>query len=442
MKRFIIIMAAIVCLASAAWAQNNRQLSPEQWKHAVAVCAQATAYDQGFGKDPAKLNMDYPQGYTLDDLNTVYRDNGPRWRRIYDQFKKDENRNGDMEQLRGLIKKSNVWNNLVEPELNKYLENQPVAAPAEDMADGQPAPDGQQPNAQPGDPNGAPGQQVAQGPDGKPGPGDRHHRHDGKPGEHHACNWPLWLGILGSLLGLIALIISLINSSRINKQRRFIGRELDRTNGNLQQLANESAEQMKALSIRLTGKEVNRNRPTGETAVADNRKNDQRRAQQQPQQQRQQQGQQGQQRQQQGQQGQQRQQQGQQGQQRQQQGQQQRDNAGDKREAHKLAQPLTVFLSKPDDNDNFVRATDTFEPGNSIYRLTTDDGEHGKFEVIDNPDVHRFALMMPAENLMRACSGNAIQIPSGTRIVTDRPGEAIFKDGKWHVSLKAIIHYA
>ena len=49
--------------------------------------------------------------------------------------------------------------------------------------------------------------------------------------------------------------------------------------------------------------------------------------------------------------------------------------------------------------------------------------------------------MMPAENLIRACSGNAIQIPSGSRIITDRAGEAEFIDGSWHVVVKAIIHY-
>ena len=88
-----------------------------------------------------------------------------------------------------------------------------------------------------------------------------------------------------------------------------------------------------------------------------------------------------------------------------------------------------------------MRVSDTFEPGNSIYVLTTFDGQHGTFEVIDKPEVHSFALMMPAENLIRACSGNAIQIPSGTHIVTDRAGEAEFIDGKWHIVVKAIIHY-
>jgi hypothetical protein len=102
---------------------------------------------------------------------------------------------------------------------------------------------------------------------------------------------------------------------------------------------------------------------------------------------------------------------------------------------------MNLFMSKPDENDDFTRVSDTFEPGNSIYVLTTFDGQHGTFEVIDKPEVHRFALMMPAENLIRACSGNAIQIPSGTRIITDRAGEAEFIDGKWHVVVKAIIHY-
>ena len=102
---------------------------------------------------------------------------------------------------------------------------------------------------------------------------------------------------------------------------------------------------------------------------------------------------------------------------------------------------MNLFMSKPDENDDFTRVSDTFEPGNSIYVLTTFDGQRGNFEVIDKPEVHRFALMMPAENLIRACSGNAIQIPSGTRIITDRAGEAEFIDGKWHVVVKAIIHY-
>lgn len=101
-----------------------------------------------------------------------------------------------------------------------------------------------------------------------------------------------------------------------------------------------------------------------------------------------------------------------------------------------------IYLAKPDDNACFTRATSDFELGNSIFVLSTTDGVHGEFSVIDHPDVHRFALMMPSENLTRACSGNAIQMSTGmTRIVTDRAGEALLENGQWYVTVKAEIHY-
>ena len=100
------------------------------------------------------------------------------------------------------------------------------------------------------------------------------------------------------------------------------------------------------------------------------------------------------------------------------------------------------YLSKPDENDCFTRVSDQFEPGNSLFVLTTTDNKHGEFQVIDNRDVYRFALMMPSENLLQACSGNSIQVSTGmSRIITDRPGEAHYENGQWRVVVKAIIHY-
>lgn len=111
-------------------------------------------------------------------------------------------------------------------------------------------------------------------------------------------------------------------------------------------------------------------------------------------------------------------------------------------EDEKAVAPKKYYLTKPDANDYFMRATDNIEIGNSIYELCTFDGLTGTFRVIDNADVHHFALMMPTENLVRACTGNAIQISGGnSRIVTDRDGTARFENGRWHVAVKAIIHY-
>ena len=93
-------------------------------------------------------------------------------------------------------------------------------------------------------------------------------------------------------------------------------------------------------------------------------------------------------------------------------------------------------------NDYFIRTTEVVEIGNSIFELSTNDGVTGTFKVIDNPEVHQFALMMPTENLVRACTGKGIQISNGkTRIVTDREGTARLENGRWHVAVKAIIHY-
>lgn len=104
--------------------------------------------------------------------------------------------------------------------------------------------------------------------------------------------------------------------------------------------------------------------------------------------------------------------------------------------------PQTIYLAKPDAKDCFTRASQHFELGNSLFELTTTDGLHGTFTVIDNADAQRFALMMPTENLTHACTGTAIQVSTGkTAIVTDAPGEAVLDNGAWRITRKAVIHY-
>lgn len=102
----------------------------------------------------------------------------------------------------------------------------------------------------------------------------------------------------------------------------------------------------------------------------------------------------------------------------------------------------TFYLSRTDENGRFMRVSQTFEPGNSIFVLTSHDGRRGTFCVMDNRDVHRFALMMPTENLTRSCTGPNIQLSAGfTHIVTDHDGEAVNEKGQWQVTRPAIIHY-
>ena len=395
MKRITLLMAAIICLATTAVAQisENQTLSTTLWKQGIATCAHYTAHARGFAKKIDEIKGKYPQGYTLDDLNEVYSNQGRKWEKIYNEFKKEEDKNGTINDLKELVTPQ-IWK-LVEPDFQAFMTEHPEAMqdvpaqPADKKVDGENA-EGEQQDAE---------AENAQEPKAE------------KANNGVACsaNLPLWLSIIGALLGLWALLTALSNRGKINEMRRTFARELDRTNANLQEFSTDAADQMKALSIRLTGKAIRNGEtepfmaepaneveaateeapalygeePADEPVVAEAPAEDE----------------------------------------------------------ENNDEPLNLFMSRPDENDDFTRVSDTLEPGNSIYVLTTFDGTHGTFEVIDKPEVHRFALMMPAENLIRACSGNAIQIPSGNRIVTDRAGEAEFIDGHWHVVVKAIIHY-
>lgn len=377
-------MAAIICLATSALAQisENQTLSTSLWKQGIARCAHYTAYAKGFAKRSDEMLRRFPQGYTLDDLNEVYDNQGAKWEKIYDEFKQEEGKSGSIADLKELVTPQ-IWK-LVEPDFNAFITDHP------DMAQEAPAPEATDGEAQEGE------------------QGDKAQANEGeanaaKPASSlpslPACpaNLPLWLSIIGLLLGLWALLNSLSNRGKIKEMRRNFAREIDRTNANLQEFSTDAADQMRALSIRLTGKSVRMQEPVADDLAAINddvQVADEEAA-----------------------------------------------TDGDVAPIAADDEVLNLFMSKPDDNDDFTRVSDTFEPGNSIFVLTTLDGQHGTFEVIDKPEVHQFALMMPAENLMRACSGNAIQIPSGNRIVTDRAGEAEYVDGRWHVVVKAIIHY-
>ena len=378
-------MAAIICLATSALAQisENQTLSTSLWKQGIARCAHYTAYAKGFAKRSDEMLKRFPQGYTLDDLNEVYDNQGAKWEKIYDEFKQEEGKSGSIADLKELVTPQ-IWK-LVEPDFNAFITDHP------DMAQEAPAPEATDGEAQEGE------------------QGDKAQANEGeanaaKPASSlpslPACpaNLPLWLSIIGLLLGLWALLNSLSNRGKIKEMRRNFAREIDRTNANLQEFSTDAADQMRALSIRLTGKAVRMQEPVADDLAAINddvQVTDEETA----------------------------------------------ATDGDVAPIAADDEVLNLFMSKPDDNDDFTRVSDTFEPGNSIFVLTTLDGQHGTFEVIDKPEVHQFALMMPAENLMRACSGNAIQIPSGNRIVTDRAGEAEYVDGRWHVVVKAIIHY-
>lgn len=101
-----------------------------------------------------------------------------------------------------------------------------------------------------------------------------------------------------------------------------------------------------------------------------------------------------------------------------------------------------IYLGRANSRGIFVRADRRLSPGNTIYRLDTEDGLVGTFHVVDNPTVTAIALEHPLEMLSGGCSAIDIEDTVGaTSIVTESSGTAIFENGYWKVLRKSSIRY-
>ena len=97
--------------------------------------------------------------------------------------------------------------------------------------------------------------------------------------------------------------------------------------------------------------------------------------------------------------------------------------------------PRRLFLSRADDKGRFLKATEQFELGNSLYELTTTDGHHGTFTLIDNAEVQQFALLMPTQNLGRACTGiDWRNLTPSAHLLTTQTGQAALNGACWQVT--------
>ena len=101
-----------------------------------------------------------------------------------------------------------------------------------------------------------------------------------------------------------------------------------------------------------------------------------------------------------------------------------------------------IYLGRTNKRGIFVRADRRINPGNTIYRLDTNDGLVGTFHVVDEPEVVDTALSNPTEYLGGGCMGEDLLDTEGvTRILTVSAGTAIFENGYWKVLRKTQIRY-
>lgn len=101
-----------------------------------------------------------------------------------------------------------------------------------------------------------------------------------------------------------------------------------------------------------------------------------------------------------------------------------------------------IYLGRTNRRGIFVRADRRINPGNTVYRLDTNDGLVGTFHVVDEPEVVDVAISNPTEYLEGGCiCDDLLDTECVTRIITESSGTAIFENGYWKVLRKSKIRY-
>ena len=101
-----------------------------------------------------------------------------------------------------------------------------------------------------------------------------------------------------------------------------------------------------------------------------------------------------------------------------------------------------IYLGRVNSKGLFVRADRHAVDGQSIYKLTTTNGQSGSYTLIHNPLIEEQVLEDPGKWLAGGCFAKDIFDTEGRQgICTETPGTAVFRDGAWRVERKAKIRY-
>ncbi len=424
MKKIIFTLVCVMAAMTSISAQDGaKNLSQGQWNHGLAIGAQWIATDLGFAQNESQVISRTNENYSLDDLKVMYgaRD---KWVVFYDKLKKHENETGDIEKLVSTIAaeydKGAVIKNGVKRDVEKYN-----ASHSGDDVKTQP--DEIIPNAAPEAGTDA----AVAATDSTASAANAEGEAAEAKSEGDSSHGLLYiLTILGLALGAIGTFLAMQarkenqamardNRDDINNMQKQIDKlraalkgapvadgdkgkkhhkhnNLDEKDGLAQtqkiEFDNKPAAATVATAAATASKkaEPKKEEPKKEAPVETKKE----------------------------------------------------EPKQEPAKTSSFGEPRILFMAKPDEDDNFSRSSSQYEPGNSIFELTTMNGKSGSFSVINKTEAHKLALLMPGDTLTRACSGNNIQSTAGkSRIVTDRAGRAQLENGKWHIVVKAIVHY-
>ena len=415
------ILVFLVCLLTTAGTMSIKaqdgNLSQGQWQHGLAIGAQWIAIDLGFGKNESEIIKKYGDNYTLEDLKAFYGSKA-KWVACYDKLNAHMSETGNTDKLVATVMeahnnayiKSKVKND-VEKYNGSHTGNEVQStAPASTTTSTTTSTTGGTTNV------------VAASDTTKTAaPSTENEGHSGHGFLYFLSLVGLALGGLGTLLAMQARKENQLIMRDANDDIKNLQKQIDKLRANMkgqeeahrtavrrdnkpeQKNSNDNLAQAKKIDFDSKPADKNSNKPAEKKAEPKReevKKEEPKK--------------------------------------------EEVKKEEPKKEEPQAAfgEPRILFMAKPDENDNFSRSASAYEPGNSIFELTTMDGKSGSFTVISKSEAQKLALLMPGDTLARACSGNNIQSTAGkTKIVTDRAGRAQLENGKWHIVMKATVHY-
>lgn len=100
-----------------------------------------------------------------------------------------------------------------------------------------------------------------------------------------------------------------------------------------------------------------------------------------------------------------------------------------------------LYLSAPTPDGIFTEALLTEQVGKSIYQLTTTDGVNGHFVMLSTSDAIATAMLSVSQMVKPVCRivGNTAAMPHSVATVED--GKAVFVEGQWRMTHKAIVRF-
>jgi len=100
-----------------------------------------------------------------------------------------------------------------------------------------------------------------------------------------------------------------------------------------------------------------------------------------------------------------------------------------------------IYLAAPNPDGTFSAFSSEVQIGKSIYLLTTSDGVHGTFIMIDSSDAVATACISVSQMVKPACKVIGNPSMASRSVITDEEGTAEFQNGSWRVTQKAVVRF-